>query len=75
MSLIIIQAETINLLEIFAFKLRGKKVEIFESGDTILINPVRSSIDLACGILKSDGHEVDRFMERKQSEKEQVFTP
>ena len=75
MSSIVLQAETLNLPEIFAFKLRGKKVEIFEQGETIMINPVISPIELACGILKSDGHEVDRFMERKQSEKEQVFTP
>ena len=44
MGSIIIQAETLNLLEIFAFKLRGKKVEIFEQGETIMINPVISPI-------------------------------
>jgi len=70
MSSVILQAETLNLPEIFAFKLRGKKVELVESGDVIIINPIKSPIELACGILKSDGHEVDRFMERKQFEKE-----
>jgi len=70
MGSVVLQAETLNLPEIFAFKLRGKKVEVFEQGETIMINPVKSPIELACGRLKSDGHEVDRFMERKRLEKE-----
>jgi len=35
-----------------------------------MINPVKSPKELACRMLKSDGHEVDRFMERKWLEKE-----
>ena len=70
MNPVILQADSLNLPEVFAYKLRGKKVEIIEDGDTILINPVKSPIELACGMFKSDGHEVDRFMERKQLEKE-----
>ena len=70
MNSIILQAETLNLPEIFAFKMKGKKVEIFENGDAIIINPIKSPIDHACGILKSDGNEVDRFMKRKILEKE-----
>jgi len=73
MSSIVLQAETLNLPEIFAFKLRGKKVELFEQGEAIMINPVKSPIELACGMLQSDGNEVDRFMERKRLEKESVL--
>ena len=70
MESIIIHAEALNLPKMYALKLRGKKVELVESGDSIIINPIPSPIDLACGMFESDGHEVDRFMERKQIEKE-----
>ena len=70
MASVILQAETLNLPETIAFKLRGKKVELTESGDVITIKPIQSVIDAACGMLKSDGHAVDRFMERKRLEKE-----
>jgi len=67
---VILQAEELKLSEIFNFKFRGKKVEVTESGDSILISPVSSPIELACGMFDSDGHEVDRFMKSKQLEKE-----
>lgn len=70
MSSIILQAESLNLPTILATKLYGKKVEIIESGDSIIINPVKSPIDAMHGMFDSDGHEVDRFMERKRIEKE-----
>ena len=41
MDSIILQAETLNLPDIFAFKLRGKKVELVDNGDSILISPVK----------------------------------
>jgi len=70
MSSIVLQAETLNLPDIFAFKLRGKKVELIEHGDTITISPVKSPIEAMHGMLKSDGHAVDRYLERKRLEKE-----
>ena len=70
MGAAILRAETLNLPERFAAKLRGKKVEITESGDSIIINPVQCSIEAMHGMLESDGHEVDRFLERMRADKE-----
>jgi len=71
MSAIILQAEKLNLPESLAVKLRGKKVELIENSDTtITIKPVQCVIDVACGMLESDGHAVDRFMAEKRLEKE-----
>ncbi|MCL2387641.1 MAG: hypothetical protein FWC89_08875 [Defluviitaleaceae bacterium] len=44
MSAIVLQAESLNLPEIFAAKFRGKKVEVIESGNSIIINPVTQNI-------------------------------
>ena len=65
----ILYAEALNLPEIFAVRLRGKKVELTASEDVIIIRPVQNVVDAACGMLKSDGHVVDRFMGQKRLEK------
>ena len=70
MSTMILQAERLNLPEPLAVKLRGKKVELVESGDSIIINPVQCTIKSMRGMLKSDGHEVDRFLARMREDKE-----
>jgi len=70
MSSVILQAETLNLPEVFAFKLRGKKVELIENGDVITISPIKFPTEALHGMFKSDGHAVDRFLERKRLEKE-----
>ena len=70
MSSIVLQAELLNLPESFAIKLRGKKVTLTESEGIIIIEPVQSVIDAACGMLKGDGRMVDKFMECKRLEKE-----
>ena len=69
MNPIILQAESLNLPEAFALKLRGKKVKLTEDGETIMIIPVNSPVDAMRGMFESDGHEVDRFLERKRMEK------
>ena len=66
----ILQAEQLNLPEVFAFKFRGKKVKLVESGDSVIINPVKCSADDLYGMFESDGHEVDRFLARKREEEE-----
>ena len=70
MSSIILQAETLNLPTHFATKLFGKKVELIEHGNSIIISPVECPIEAMHGMFESDGHEVDRFMQRKSIEKE-----
>ena len=67
---VIIAAESLNLPERYSRKLRGKKVELIENEDTIIIKPVKSTIDEAYGMFSSDGHMTDRFMEQKQIEKD-----
>ena len=70
MNSIVIQAEALNLPEPIAIKLRGKKVELTENEGAIMIKPVGNAIESACGMLKSDGHAVDRFMKHKRLEKD-----
>ena len=71
MNAMILQAERLNLPKPLAEKLKGKKVELIENNDTtITIKPIQCIIDAACGMLKSDGHAVERFMAEKRREKE-----
>ena len=71
MDAVIMQAESLNLPESMAVKLRGKKIEIIENTDaSITIKPVQSPIKAMRGMLKSDGHEVDRFLARMREDKE-----
>ena len=71
MNAMILQTERLNLPEPLAVKLRGKKVELIENGDsTITIKPVDYPIEAMCGILESDGHEVERFLVRMREDKE-----
>ena len=73
MEAAILRAESLNLPERFASKLRGKKVEIIERGESIIINPVQCSVEAMHGMLESDGHEVDRFLARMREDKELEF--
>ena len=70
METIILQADTLNLPSVFASKLYGKKVEIIEKDNSIIINPVEYTTKSMRGMFKSDGHAVDRFMAKKKLEKE-----
>ena len=70
MSAVVLQAEALNLPANFAVKLYGKKVEITERGNSIIISPIECPIEAMHGMFESDGHEVDRFMQRKKEEKE-----
>jgi virulence-associated protein VagC len=70
MGVAILQAETLNLPEAFASKLRGKKVELMEVGDTITIKPIQYAIDAACGMLEGSSFGTETIMEQKRLEKE-----
>ena len=69
MTTIVLEAEKLNLPEAFAQKLRGKKVELTENGNIITIKPTEDAITSIQGIVESDGHEADRFITRKRSDK------
>ena len=70
MGVAILLAEELNLPERFASKLRGKKVEIVESGDTITIKPVPCVIDEAYGMLEGSSFGTEEFLNQKRLDKE-----
>ena len=70
MGVAILQAEALNLPEAFASKLRGKKVELMEIGDTITIKPIQCVIDAACGMLEGSSFGTETIREQKRLEKE-----
>ena len=69
MEAVVLQADVLNLPPIFATKLSGKKVEITERDNIITIKPAEDTIASMRGMFKSDGHEADRFIARKRSDK------
>jgi len=73
MNSIILQSDQLNLPETFASKLRGKTVELTQDGDAVVIMPVKNRVERPIkairGVFESDGHEVERFLERKRAEK------
>ena len=69
MKAVVLQADVLNLPAVFAAKLTGKKVEITERNNIITIKPTEDTISSTRGIFKSDGHETDRFIARKRSDK------
>jgi virulence-associated protein VagC len=70
MGSIILQAETLNLPSKLAVKLRGKRVELIENGDTITITPVNNQVSAARGMFKDSAFGTDALMQQKRLEKE-----
>jgi len=73
MSSAILHAESLNLPEAFAVKLRGKKVVLTEKGNVITIRPVLNSIAAARGMFKGGNFGTDTIMEQKRLEKEHEY--
>jgi virulence-associated protein VagC len=70
MSGTVLYADTLNLPEVFNHKLKGMKVELIESDDTIIIRPIFNAISAARGMMKGGNLNLDKFMAQKQAEKE-----
>ena len=70
MKSVILQAEELNLPEIFAAKFTGKKVKVMEDGDSIKIIPISDAVSTARGMLKGGNFGTHKLMEQKQFEKE-----
>ena len=57
-------------------RIRSDKVRVHEENGAIILTPIvdttkqAEAIERLCGMFKSDGHAVDRFMEQKRLEKE-----
>jgi len=70
------QLAGLNLVDFMeTLKIRGIPSVIYTEGMYLedmdsISKPTRNLIDEACGMLKSDGHAVDRFMASKRIEKE-----
>jgi virulence-associated protein VagC len=64
------QAEALNLPTKFAKMFKGKQVELSANKNSLIIKTVEEPdiIDKMCGMIKSDGHRVERFIQRKQEE-------
>ena len=71
MGVAILYADRLNLPEMFAAKLRGKKVEVIDNGDTtITIKPINSAISEARGMLRESSFGTHTLLEQKRLEKE-----
>jgi len=70
MESVITYAETLNLPETFATKMRGRKVEITEKDNILTIKPIQSPIITARGMLKGSHFGTSTIMEQKRVEKE-----
>ncbi len=70
METIVVKSEELNLPEKIASKLKGKKVELIETEEGILIKPVEPSIRSIRGILKGTGVSTELFTKMKKKEKE-----
>jgi virulence-associated protein VagC len=70
MEAVILQAEDLNLPPLFAGKVQGKKVELIENGESIVIRPVSNVIAGAKGMLKGGNYGSEMFMQEKRIEKE-----
>jgi uracil DNA glycosylase len=66
----VLYADSLNLPEIYVQKLRGKKVELIENEDMIIIKPVFNAISAARGMLKGGNFSMEKYMLQKQAEKD-----
>ena len=73
MSLMIMQADALNLPEPLALQFRGKKVELAAKGETITIQPVRSAIFAARGMRKGGKFDTAKLLAQKQLEKDMEY--
>ena len=73
MESVILYAEALNLPDVFAIKMRGKKVEITENNNILTIKPVQSSIIEARGMLKGSRFSTATIIEQKRIEKEPEY--
>jgi virulence-associated protein VagC len=70
MSSAVLNADTLNLPEVFNHKFRGKTVELIEDEDSIIIRPAFNAISAARGMMKGGNFNLEKYMRQKQAEKE-----
>lgn len=69
MKTVILKPEQLNFPEEIAKKLKGKKVEIIETKEGILLKPVEDPIKEARGFLKGYHFSSERYLQTKKEEK------
>lgn len=70
MGVVVVKAEQLNLPEHMAEKLKGRKIEILETGDGLLIRPIKGDpIKELKGFLKGRTFTTEDFMRQKQQDK------
>jgi len=70
MGTLVLEGEHINLPKHILKKFKGKKIDVLETEEGILLKPVEDSIKEARGILKGSRFNSKRFFEQKQEDKE-----
>lgn len=70
MKTLVIRSDQLNLPEEIARKLKGKEVELVETKEGILLRFIENPIKNARGSLKGSHFSSEKYMRRKQEEKE-----
>jgi len=70
MGMIVYEAEQLNLPENIAAKLKGKKIELLETAEGILIKPIEDPIAELRGFLKGSQFNTETYMKQKKQDKE-----
>lgn len=70
MGVVVLKAEELNLPESIAKKLKGRKVEIIEENQCIIIKPIEDPISKAFGMFKGGNLTTEKFLKQKNADKE-----
>jgi hypothetical protein len=70
MDTLILEGEYISLPKRILRKFKGRKIEVLETGEGILLKPVEDSIKLARGMLRGSRFNTKRYSDQKYRDKE-----
>ena len=70
MQTIVLKSEQIKLPKGIAKKFKGRKLEVLETREGVLLKPVENSIKAARGFLKKCKFSTERYLQYKQEEKQ-----
>jgi hypothetical protein len=70
METLVLEGEYINLPKRILKKFKGKKIEMLETDEGILLKPAEDSIKEARGILKGSQFNSKKYFVQKQEDKE-----
>lgn len=70
MGVVVLKAEELNLPEAMAKKLKGRKVELTDDGERIIITPIDNPIEKTRGMFKGGNLSTEKFLEQKRLDEE-----